>query len=80
MKWMGDTNTDDKIIRINKRLHHKLVKRHEAKKAELLDTIVHEEMHAKHPKMKEKTVHRKTPKVLKKLTMAQKKKLYAKFR
>ena len=83
MKWLGDTNTTDKIIRINKKLHHKAAMKRvmgrNKRKSELLDTIVHEEMHAKHPKMHEKIVYKKTREKVKKLTPKQKHKLYSRF-
>jgi len=40
------------VIKIN-------VKKHKGDRAELADTIKHELMHAKHPKMHEKTVYKK---------------------
>lgn len=45
------------IIKIN-------VKKHKGDKAELADTIKHELMHAKHPKMLEKTVYKKMKKTI----------------
>lgn len=45
------------IVRIN-------VKKHKGDKAELADTIKHELMHAQHPKMHEKTVYKRVPKVI----------------
>lgn len=36
------------------------VKKHKGNKAELADTIKHELLHQKHPKMHEKTVYKKT--------------------
>lgn len=44
------------VIKIN-------VKKHKGNRAELADTIKHELMHAKHPKMHEKTVYKKTGKI-----------------
>lgn len=83
MKWLGETDTTDKVIRINKNLHHKdsvkSLTRKGKRKAELLDTIVHEEMHARHPRMHEKTVYKKTREKVKKLTQKQKHKLYSRF-
>lgn len=73
MKYYGDTDTQKKVIRINKKKSMK------AGKGELLDTIVHEEQHAKHPMMKEKTVRRKTAGVVKKMTKKQKSKMYGKY-
>lgn len=80
MKWLGDTNTENKVIRINKAKHHKLAMKQTKRKAELLDTLIHEEYHAKHPGALEKTVYRKTPKIVKKLSTKQKQKLYSRFR
>lgn len=45
------------IIKIN-------VKKHNGNKVELADTIKHELMHAKHPKMSEKAVRKAVPKVI----------------
>jgi len=74
MKWLGDTDTTNKVIRINKKLHHKgWEKKH---KGELIDTIEHEELHAKHPKAHEKTVRKMTKKAVKHLSKVTKHRLY----
>lgn len=52
----GDMNESKKLIRIHK-------KRHKTKK-NLANTIVHEKMHVDHPKMWEKTVRKKTSKII----------------
>jgi hypothetical protein len=81
MKWMGDTDNEKKVIRINKKLHKKeksveKIMGRKKRKAELLDTIVHEKMHADHPKMHEKTVRKQTKKKLPLLGKVKKSKLY----
>jgi SOS response regulatory protein OraA/RecX len=68
MRWMGDTDFDKKLIRINKSKHKgKNVPKTRTKKQELMDTMIHEKMHADHPRMKEKTVYKKTRKKMKTL-------------
>jgi len=74
MRNFGDTDYKKKTIRVNKK------KAKETGKGELLDTIVHEETHWKHPKMREKTVRRKTKKSISKMSKKQKKRLYALYR
>ena len=75
MRWQGDTDTEKKIIRVNKEKSKK-----KSGSGGVLDTIVHEETHAKHPNMHEKTVYKKTPNIIKTLASATKKKLYARYR
>jgi PDZ domain-containing secreted protein len=63
MKWMGDTDTGKKLIRINKKLHHKLKKKQGASKYNSLkDTMQHELRHANHPRESERTVQKKMKK------------------
>ncbi len=69
----GETDLDNKVVKVNKRLHKK-------DGESLLDTIVHERMHLKHPKMHERTVRKLTPKKVKTLSKKARKNLYAKFR
>lgn len=69
-KWFGETNLKKKEITINKP---------KAKaKGKLLETIYHETLHAKHPRMHEKTVY-KLEKRSKTLSRKEKSKLYAKI-
>lgn len=80
----GETDYGKKVITINKKAHKKTthpswVKKNPDGTANLLDTIVHERMHANHPKMHEKTVRKKTSIVINKMGPKQKKKLYSKF-
>lgn len=56
------------------------VRKHKGDKKELADTIKHELMHAKHPKMHEKTVYKRTAKEMKHSTPAQQDKLIAQLR
>lgn len=74
MRCYGDTDIEKKAIRINK-------KKSEAseRKGEVLDTIVHETMHAKHPQMHERTVRKKTKVLVKKLNKRQKQGYYKLF-
>ena len=60
MRWSGDIDDKKGIIRINK------------SKGDVLDTIVHEETHRKHPKMHEKTVREETRRLISKMTPKQK--------
>lgn len=81
----GETDTNAHIIRINKTLakKHPLYKRPVNKGAskypDVLGTIAHEEYHAKHPKATEKTVRRKERVIVKKMSPAQKKRMYGRF-
>ncbi len=73
MKLFGQANLDTGEIKINKK------KNKAAGKGELLDTIVHEKLHIKHPKMSEKNIRKKTPIVLKKLSKKSKQQLFNKL-
>jgi predicted SprT family Zn-dependent metalloprotease len=83
MKSMGETDFDKHLIRINKTLHKNqkgsTIMGRKLKRGELLDSIVHEEMHRKHPKMHEKTVYKLTPKTTAKMSKKSKQKMYKKF-
>ncbi len=68
----GTTDVDTKTITINKKMHKK-------DGESLLDTIAHEHMHLKHPRMHEKTVRKLTPKKIKHMSKKSKSRLYAKF-
>lgn len=71
MRWFGDTDLDKKVIRVNRKRSRK-----SGRPGEVLDTIVHEVQHAKHPRMSESGVRKKTVKVIKNLTKRQKKSYY----
>lgn len=81
----GETDTNTKVIKINKAYHKSkwnhspAVKKNKNGTANLLDTEVHELMHAKHPKMHERTVRKKTPKKIKRMSKRAKVRVYDKF-
>lgn len=66
-------NGKAKKIVINK----KLIKKH---KESIISTILHEELHAKHPKMHEKTVRKMEKKAMKNTSAKKKKALYNKYK
>lgn len=77
MRGYGDIDFDNHIIRVNKKRSKEYSKKN--KKAGVLDTIVHEETHRKHPRMHEKTVRKKTKKAVKKMSQSQKNREYKKY-
>lgn len=81
----GETDLDKKVIRVNKKLH-KTAKKHKKsvynipkKDISLINTMVHEKLHAKHPKMTERAIRKKTRTVLAKMGTKAKKKVYRQF-
>jgi len=78
-KWYGETDTDGKVIKINKKLH-KERPLHKKRYPELADSILHETLHAKHPQMTEKETYKKTHKMIKKIGKKGKQKLYNLFK
>lgn len=76
----GETDYEKKRIRINKSRHlSKNVKRINRNKdgtENMLDTIVHENMHRKHPAMKEKTVRKRTKTMIKNMSKRSKRRYY----
>lgn len=77
MRNYGDIDTDKRIIRINKKASRQWSKEHRG--AGLLDSIVHEETHRKHPRMGEKAIKRKTKQQVKHMSKRQKAKSYSKL-
>jgi predicted SprT family Zn-dependent metalloprotease len=69
----GVTDFQKREIQINKKLHKK-------DGESMIDTIVHEEMHMKHPRMKEKTVRKLTPKKVKKMSKKAKSNIRNKYK
>lgn len=82
MRSFGETNLGKRIIRINKKMHKDKSPRFGISKKDItvINTIVHEEMHSKHPKMHEKTVRKLTRKKVAKLSRKHKKKLYSLYK
>ncbi len=72
-KGYGSYDENTNVIAINR-------KRHKGKKKELLDTLVHEGLHAKHHKMTERTVRTKTKKVIARMSPTQKQQQLGKLR
>lgn len=71
MRLYGETDHNKKKIRINKK------KAKRSGSGELLDSIVHEELHRKHPKMRERTVQKKATRQIKKMGKRSKRKMYS---
>jgi len=69
----GLTDYAKKKIIVNKKVHKK-------NKESIIDTIVHEETHRKHPKMHEKTVRKLTPKKVKTMSAKAKSKLRSRYK
>ncbi len=80
----GETDLKKKVISINKKLHkskrHKRIVKVKNGNESLLNTEVHEIMHAKHPGMSEKTTRIKAKTKAKKMTKSQKSKTYSQFK
>ena len=68
-------------IEINKKRHKdkRALKKFPKKDRSMLNTIVHEELHAAHPKMHEKTVLKVARKRVAGLSRKRKKKLYSRY-
>ena len=78
MRAFGQTDVKTGVIKINKRLI-KNNPDHKKRHPELADTIYHETLHIKHPKMTERSIRKKTTKDVKRMSRKQKAKLYAKI-
>lgn len=70
LNCFGEIDDRKKIIRINKKKNKK------AGRGELLDSIVHEECHLHHPRMKEKNIKKLTTKIISNLSRKEKKRYY----
>lgn len=84
MPDFGVTDFDKGTITINKKLHKKAKKNPKKygftkKDSTLLNTIVHEKLHTKHPKMHERTVRKLAHKKVAGMSSSQKKKQYRQF-
>ena len=82
----GETDFQKKTIGVNKAFHKSKgnhrgdIKKNKDGSASLIDSMIHEEIHAKHPKMLEKTVRKVTPRKVKKMSKKEKQKEYNKFK
>ena len=85
MRSWGDTNYVKKLIRINKKkskknpMHTRPVNKGAQKYPEVLDTIIHEELHATHPKMKHKAIYKKVKRLVKTMSKRQKQRMYNRY-
>lgn len=70
--YFGVTDTKAKTITINKKKSKKT-----GQKGEVLDSIFHETLHAKHPKKSERKIEQMSARGEKKLTKKAKSKLYS---
>lgn len=86
MRSYGETDLSKKTIRINKKLskkdplHKRKLHKNASKYPEVLDTIVHEAEHVKHPKKLEKNVRKDTKRKIKTMNSKQKRKNYNLFK
>ncbi len=64
----------------NHPMHKRPITKGAKKYPELADTIYHEELHRKNPKLTEKQVYKKTSQAMKRLGKKAKQKLYSKFK
>lgn len=84
MRDFGVTDFEKKTVTINKKLHAKAKanpKKYGLAKKDttLLNTIVHEKLHTKHPKMTEKAVRKLTRSKIEKMSPFHKKREYRPF-
>lgn len=68
MPWQGEIDEDKKIIKVNKKKSKE--------KSSIIDTIVHEELHRKYPKMSEKEIKEMTKEKCKNMSEEEKAKYY----
>ena len=86
MRYWGDCNFQKKVIRVNRKksrkdpLRVRPINKHARRYPDVLDTMVHEENHANHPKMHEKNIRKKTLRDIKKMTRKQKQKIYSRYK
>ena len=69
MRAYGETNYKKRTIRVNKKKSKKT--------RELLDSIIHEELHARHPRMHERTVRGRARTKAKRMSAKSKRRMYA---
>lgn len=73
MRAYGSYDEKTRTLEVNK-------KKHKGDKKELADTVKHELLHVKHPKMTEKMTYKKTKAAVKKMSVAEQDALVAKLR
>lgn len=75
LRAFGETDFEKRKITVNKKKNKK-----QGSKGELINTIVHEDLHLKKPKAKEKTIRTIADVKVKKLSKKEKEKLYKRFK
>ncbi len=86
MRSYGETDLGKKTIRINKKLskkdplHKRKLHKNASKYPEVLDTIVHEAEHVKHPQKLEKNIRKDTKRKIKRMSKRQKQSNYSLFK
>lgn len=76
----GETDLDNKVIRVNAKKHKKKGYNIPKKDNSVINTMVHEDLHKKHPRMTEKMVRKLTRTKLATMGPAQKARLRSKFK
>lgn len=77
LKAYGETDAEKKVVKINKVRHkQRVVTPTPQKDQTLINTIVHEELHVKHPQMTEAQVRKKARAAVMKGSNKQKQKFY----
>lgn len=80
----GETDEHTRTIRINKKLHKQKNGGHLIKNPDgtekIIGTIIHEELHAAHPKAYEKTIRKAARRRVKVINRKTKERLYARYR
>ncbi len=71
MRAYGDTDTEKRLIRINVKKSKK-----SGNRGEVLNTIIHETEHAKHPRLGERQTYKRTARLEKRLSRRKKQKYY----
>jgi hypothetical protein len=86
MRVYGETDLKNHTIRVNKKMsknnpmHKRPLSKHSNKYPEVLDTIVHEAEHVRHPHKLEKNVRKDTKRKIKVMSKKEKQKNYSLFK
>lgn len=75
MKWYGETDLNKGVVKINRRKARK-----SGSRGELLDTITHELLHVRYPRLSEKKIIKKTEAKTKRMSKKAKAKVYSKIK
>jgi hypothetical protein len=85
MKAFGYTDYDTKTIRVNKKKHEaakknpKYYRAYSKKELTLVNTVVHEDLHRKHPRMTEKDVRKKAKHIVERMSKSRRQAMYKKL-